>query len=200
MDVYYEIHTLKNIPGEKKERKYVVLRHLNHLSEDEMESYIEASCTLTKADVRGVLTALRQFAIEQLSQGNNFYIPGIGRLSLEVRLDKNANSPNHKLTGKDIFLRGLNFRPEKKFFDEIALDMNFKQSDYTTLSPDYEEERLWAAVSDYLSTHEFLTRPIMRKQFGLSKYNVIKWLTRFIESGRIRKLSINHHYIYMAAK
>ena len=70
MDIFYEIHSLRNQRGEGKEKEYVVLRNGRPMSDEEMESSIEASCTLTKADVRGLWAAFRELALEELSKGH----------------------------------------------------------------------------------------------------------------------------------
>jgi nucleoid DNA-binding protein len=200
MEIHYEIKTLKNAAGEGTERKYVALHNYNPLTESEMESEIEESCSLTKADVSGMFTALRHIAVEQLSHGKRFHIPGIGWLSLAAGLNKDAKRPGHKITGKDIFLRAINFQPEEKFIGDVSCDMSFKQSGFSSKSKEYEEEALWAEVTDYLAHNDFITRRTMQEKFGLSKYKADLWLARFESLGHLRKEGNKHGFIYLPAK
>ncbi len=197
MEIKYEVHTLKNARGEGNERNYVVLRQLTPLTEDEIAERIQDSCSLTKGDVKAVLTELRSLAVEQLQAGNRFFIPGIGWLSLATGLDKTAQEPNHKITGKDIHPKAIRFKAEKQLFDDVTRDMTFVKSDYSSKSVVYTEEDLWAKIDDYLHHHDYITNNILQQSFGLGKYVATKWLKLFVGQGKLRKSANGRNYIYL---
>lgn len=197
MDIRYDIHTLNNAEGAGKERKYVVLQQREPMTEEEMEKQIEENCSLTSSDVKAVFSEIKGMVVRQLSQGSRFCLPGIGWLSLSAGLAKAAQDPNHKITGKDIYLRGIQFREDKKLFTEIAHQVNFVNSKYSSLSVNYNADELWSKVSDYLSHNAFITRKIMRSEFGLSEYKANQWLKRFVEEGRLVKDGTKHMAIYL---
>lgn len=58
MSIKYEIHGIKNAKGEGKEQKYVHLFAREPQSDHALEDDIQASCSLTKADVRAAFSAL----------------------------------------------------------------------------------------------------------------------------------------------
>ena len=197
MEIKYEIHTLKNVSGEGGERKYVVLRRPKPLTEDEIAERIQDSCSLTKGDVKAVLTELRGLAVEQLQAGNRFFIPGIGWLSLATGLDKKAQDPNHKITGKDIYPKVIRFKAEKQLFDDVTRDMTFVKSDYSSKSAPYTEETMWAKIDDYLQRHEFINNSILQQLFGLSRFVANKWIKLFVGQGKLRRLVNGRNNIYL---
>lgn len=200
MRINYEIQSIKNSKGEDKEQKYVVLRSSNPLTDEEMEERIEASCTLTKADIRGVLTALRELAADQLSQGNRFHMPGIGWLSVSAGVKRDALEPGQKITGKDIFLSRIRFRPEAKFFNEVSRDVKFKREKDSSKPKEYDEEGLKRLLTDYFTRNEFLTSSVMQHDLGLSRYTTDKWLGKLVADDFLRKTVVKRNIYYMLAK
>lgn len=78
------------------------------------------------------MAELSAIAVRELSQGNRFYLPGIGYLSLSVCVPPSQNT-NGKLTGKDICLRGINFRPEMTLLRKVRRQVSFVKSGFSTL-------------------------------------------------------------------
>ncbi|MGI6233526.1 MAG: hypothetical protein ACOYJF_11900 [Prevotella sp.] len=199
MEIPYEIHKIKNVGGTGEERKYVVIHHTKVLSEDEMESSIEHSCSVTKADVKSVFSALRHIAREELACGNRFYLPGIGWLEVTASLSKEAQQPDYKPTGNDIYPSGIRFKPEEDFFEDVSFGMRFQKSAFTTKSKVYEEDDLWQRLSKYLDENGYLTRNGLREQFGLSSKKAIQWAEHFVAKGLLRKSGSPHNIIYFNA-
>ena len=132
MNIHYEIKTLKNSRGEGKTANFVTLVQQQCMTAEQMETQIESVSSLTKADVRAVMAAVREHAADQLKHGNRFYLPGLGWLSLSAGLDKDSKRDGHKITGKDIVVRSIRFQPESKLLNEIKEDVSFTNSGLTT--------------------------------------------------------------------
>ena len=66
MSIKYEIHGIKNAKGEGKEQKYVHLFAHEPQSDHALEDDIQASCSLTKADVRAAFSAMRDHMVRHL--------------------------------------------------------------------------------------------------------------------------------------
>ena len=136
----YEVHRIKNVQGTGKSRVYIQLRNRKAQSTEGLLREIEASCTLKASDVMAVMAEIREIAIRELSQGKSLHLPGIGFLSLAVGNTPPDKKANGKITGKDIFVRKIRFRAEKKLLAEVKHNVSFTKSDYTTLSAEYTEE------------------------------------------------------------
>lgn len=100
MSIKYEIHGIKNAKGEGKEQKYVHLFAHEPQSDHALEDDIQASCSLTKADVRAAFSALRDHMARALASGSRFHFPGVGYFSLSVGLDAPDDLPSDKIWQK----------------------------------------------------------------------------------------------------
>ena len=112
MDLKYDIYSIKNAEGSGKTRQYVRLTLNDTMSADELKTKIQQRCTLTKGDVAAVLSELHDIAVQEFSMGRRLYVPELGYFSLSLGLEMPEDNPNKKITGKEVRLRGINFRPE----------------------------------------------------------------------------------------
>lgn len=199
MEIKYDIYTLSNVGGEGSERRYVRLRQLEPKSEDSLAESIEHDSSLTKSDVRAMFAALHDYALRELSCGHRVYVPGLGYLSLSVELAHDEARRGNKISGQDIRLRGVNFRPERQLVQQIAQQVSFTRSRYSTQSAKYGEDELWQRLSALLDSQRFVTSRTVQQQFGLTKYAAHRWLALFVEKGLIVKGGAAHSPIYYKA-
>lgn len=196
MAIRYEVHDIKNASGSGKNRNFIQLREEPPMTSRQLEEQIEETCTVNAADVRAVLAQLRYFIGRELSAGRKFHLPEIGYLSLAVGNTPPSEKPDGKITAKDIFVRGINFRPEKQLLDEIKQNVRFKKDDGTTISKRYTDEELWTKVKNYISENGYITCRIMSLEFGLSGYMTRKWLTKFTADGQLVKRGSRRQPLY----
>lgn len=200
MELKYDIYSIANSQGSGEERKYVSLKQQKAMTASELEATIQNRCSLTKGDVAAVLTELRDIAVHEFAMGRRFYIPEIGYFSLSIGLEMPEDKPDKKITGKEVRLRGINFRPEASFLQEVGRNMHHVvRSEYTSQSRKYDEEKIWAKLQEYFKNERYITIKLMCNQFGLSRYMAQKWLDLFISEGRIIKDGTPHSPIYFPA-
>lgn len=199
MEIKYEIHTINNSQGTGKERVYVQLQTGAPLSAHALEGLIQDASSATRGDVKAVMAALCSLAKSELSAGNRFYLPEIGYLSLAVGNVPPEKKRGGRITGRDIYVRGINFKPEARFLKEIKTATHFVKSEQSTLSARYDEDELWTKVEEYLSRERYLTRADLVRHFGLSQYMAGRWLARFVAAGRLVKDGTSHYPLYFAA-
>ena len=135
MSIKYEIHGIKNAKGEGKEQKYVHLFAHEPQSDHALEDDIQASCSLTKADVRAACSALRDHMARALASGSRFHLPGVGYFSLSVGLDAPDDLPDDKMRADYIRLRNIRFRPERSLLSEVGSGVAPVHGGAATLAP-----------------------------------------------------------------
>lgn len=194
--VKYEIQNIENAQGMGVSRPFIRLHQGRAMTADELADKLAASSTLTAADMKAVMSELCHYAKEELAAGHRFYLPEIGYLSLSVSNTPPSEKSDGKLTGRDIYLRNIDFRPEAKFLKEIRRNVHFEKSKYSKLSKRYTEDEMWQKIEDYLSENPYLTTSLMCSQFGLSKYMAAQWLTRFVDTGQLVKDGIQRMSLY----
>lgn len=213
MEVKFEIGTINNAEGKGIQRKFIRLQQEEPMTDDELASAVEHECTLSRADIKAVFEALRYHIANSLSSGRRFHIPKLGYFSLAASLNnpeeqladpeeqkKVQKVQQRKITGRDIFLRGINFQPEDALMSDLRQNVSFRQAKYTGKSVAYLPDELWDKVTEYLSTHRYLTCRIMRSTFGLSERKARQWLALFVQQGRLTKEGTAHRPLYFLAQ
>lgn len=187
MDLKYDVYTITNAEGSGEERKYVRLKQYEAMTAHELEATIQQRCSLTKGDVAAVLSELHDIVVSEFSMGRRVYIPELGYFSLAVNLEMPADKPNKKITGKEVHLRGINFRPEAGLLREIDRNIHFVRSQNSSRSTIFTEEKLWEKLQEYFQKNRYLTIKLMRILFGLSRHMAQKWINHFIAKGLLVK-------------
>lgn len=187
MELKYDIYKLRNSQGTGEERSYVRIVQHEPMSENDLRERIQDRCSLTKGDVAAVLAELHDIAVEEMSNGRRFYIPELGYFSLSASLEVPKERSDKKITGKEVRIAGINFRPESKLMQEIRRGVSFVRSKRSCQSATYTGDQLFAKIQDYLKDNRYITARIMRFQFGLTQYATQKWLKFFCEKGMLVK-------------
>ena len=187
MDLKYDVYTITNAEGSGEERKYVRLKQHEAMTASELEATIQQRCTLTKGDVAAVFTELHDIVVSEFSMGRRVYVPKLGYFSLAVNLEVPEDNPDKKITGKEVRLRGINFRPEAGLLQEIDRNVHFIRSEYTGRSNVFTEKKLWTVLQVFFQENRYLTISLMRMKFGLSRHMAQKWIDHFIDKGLLVK-------------
>ena len=157
------------------------------MTASELESTIQQRFTLTKGDVAAVFTELHDIVVSEFSMGRRVYVPKLGYFSLAVNLEVPEDNPDKKITGKEVRLRGINFRPEASLLQEIDRNVHFIRSEYTGRSNVFTEKKLWTVLQEFFQENRYLTISLMRMKFGLSRHMAQKWIDHFIDKGLLVK-------------
>lgn len=187
MDLKYDVYTITNAEGSGEERKYVRLKQHEAMTAHELEATIQQRCTLTKGDVAAVFSELHDIVVTEFSMGRRVYVPQLGYFSLAVNLEMPEDNPDKKITGKEVRLRGINFRPEAGLLQEIERNIHFVRSEYSSRSNFFTEEKLWARLQEFFKENRYLTVSLMRMKFGLTRHMAQKWIDYFIAKGLLIK-------------
>lgn len=196
MAIKCEIRTIENADGNGGRHEYVRLIQPNMMTAEQLGRDIENSCTLTQADINGMMAALRHIMIRELSYGNRVYLPSIGFFRLSAQISKSDDDAKQKLTGSDIRLKGIVFRPERSIVDEIRQRIRFSVKSESRLSAQFDETELWSKVEAYIQQNRHITTNEMSRLCGMSMYMARKWLTAFTEQGRLLKSGTRHLAVY----
>ncbi len=183
MELKYDVYTINNATGSGEERNYVKVLQHEPMTARQLQEKIQQRCSLTKGDVAAVLSELHDILVEEFQMGCRFYIPEIGYFSMSASLEMPEDKPDKKITGKEVRITGINFRPEAGLLQEVQRGVSFVRSRYSRRSTQYTEEKLLAKIKEYLQDNRYITCRELRILFGLTQYTAQKWLNHFCEQG-----------------
>ncbi len=196
MELKYDVYTINNATGSGEVRNYVKVVQHDPMTPGELQAAIQERCSLTKGDVAAVLSELHDIFVSEFHMGHRFYIPEIGYFSMSASLEMPEDNPDKKITGKEVRINGINFRPEASLLEEVRRDVHFVRTRYTSRSTQYTEEKLLAKIKDYIRDNRYISCRAMRSQFGLTQYAAQKWLRHFCEKGILVKDGTDRSPIY----
>lgn len=81
--IKYKISSVKS-PKSGLKVYFPSIVQVAHLSFDDVVTAVEKECTLTRADVRGALSALEYVVLKELKQGNTVRLGGVGSFRLTI--------------------------------------------------------------------------------------------------------------------
>ena len=197
MAIKYELHSIKNSAGSGEDRKFVHIFDYPAMSERNLEEKIEHHSSLTRGDVKAVLSSLHDVICEELSNGNRVFIPEIGYLSLTVGIDMPEDKPIEKIKGNNICVKNINFKPTAELLQELKQTTRFEKAQFTSRSKNYTEEEMQEKLNEYFLNNDSISRREMEFDFHLSRYGAQKWLKHFVETGVLKNIGKGRAPVYV---
>ncbi len=197
MELKYELYPIKNAVGTGEDRQYVRLVQQESLNSQQLQEAIQQRCSLTKGDVAAVLSELHDQCVQAFCEGRRFYIPGIGYFSLSAGLEMpQDNAEKKKVTGREVKVNGINFRPEAGVLKEVERQVSFVRAKNSKQSVQYTEEQMITMVREYFKSNRYMSCRTMRTQFGLTQYAAYRWLQQLCDKGVLIKEKASRSAIY----
>ena len=189
-------HDLKDEASEKNPLMGVSVVASTPVTTKEMAERISHACTLHKADVVAVLSALGHEMSEALLDGRTVQMDEIGSFSLKLAL-KEPKHLEDRVTSQDVVVKGVSFRPCKELKEALrgAEIVSGGHAVRTLLTRDIVERRLRTFFED----HPYIYRSQMEQVCECSKHLALKYLNELVDEGLLRSLGRKNSRFYAPA-
>lgn len=160
-----------------------------------MRQSISRKCTVTSADVSGVLAALGDEIYQALSNGYSVHIDELGYFSLGLKCSPDIN-PKH-VSASDVSVRTVNFTPSKEFLERFR---TVKMDRYTTHghhSSRLDEAELKERLVNYFGEHQFISRREFEKLTGFNQTKSLRYLRQLIDDGILHNAGSRYQPVYV---
>ncbi|MDO4949737.1 MAG: hypothetical protein Q4E55_06175, partial [Bacteroidales bacterium] len=159
----YIMRELPDMDGSGEKKYYYQIRTFSHFtSKDFVRQLCRPGSGLSEGDVIKVMSGIVEEMNVWLSLGHTVTIDGLGTFSLSISVTDDVKAEDFegnkkKVTGKQIKVRGVKFRPNKQLVKDIGSHCKLYKSKTlpNNRSPYTREERLKMA-QDYLAEHHFM--------------------------------------------
>lgn len=157
---------------------------------------IQERCSLTETDVSAVLDALSHAMGDELAEGKQVHLDGIGyfhpTLTCTGEITKDTKRKNTKVK-----LKGIKFRADQTLKNEIGAVRlkNIKHNGHSNKLTDEEMER---RLTNYFSEHRMLTRCDFQRVCGMMKSTAMRHIRRLKEEGKLKNIGILTQPLYVA--
>lgn len=153
---------------------------------EQLGEEIQRATTLTRTDILGAVSALKDEIVLQLMSGNAVHLPGLGYFSIAVKGDLYEDPRSHHLRLQNPKVRTVKFRPDTEMKERLRPTV-FKNATYTRgTSSVPEPEEVDKALRELFAEKPFVTVADLRRHLNLSPANSYRIAERLEKEGRIR--------------
>lgn len=164
---------------------------------DEIRRKIQKRSSLTETDVSAVLDALSHVMGEELSEGRQVHLDGIGYFYPTLKSEKGITRETDRKNEK-VRLKGIKFRADRALKDEVGNVKlkNFRHSGHSGKLSDVEIDMRLKA---YFAEYQLMTRADFQRICGFMRSKAAEHLKRLNAEGKIENIGRKTQPIYVPA-
>ncbi|MCD7971929.1 MAG: DNA-binding protein [Candidatus Azobacteroides sp.] len=193
----YDIYESPQPPDKgAKNKHHVRLVPIGNVSTRKLAERIQRSCSLTVADVEGVLIALSREMTALLADGERIHIDGLGYFQMTLSCD--IPEEEKKIRSEYVHFKSVSFRPEsslKKALSSTLFTRTQRKKHSGTFSLEDIREKLIA----HFEKKDYMTRAEFERLSGFRHTTAYRRLKKLVEEGILIKRGPLHFPIYELA-
>ena len=192
---WYENPVSPDKPEEKRFHPRIIAN--GQIDTKDLRSRIQSRCTLNEVDVTAVLDALSQVMGEELSEGRQVHLDGIGYFypTLTATEEIAADTPRRNTKVK---LKGIQFRSDQKLKNSVG-HIKIKQMKRIIHSPKLSETDIDSRLRKYFTDHQIMQRSDFQDITGMVRSTAMIHIRRLRTKGKLLNIGIPSQPIYVPA-
>ena len=192
---WYENPVSPDKPEEKRFHPRIIAN--GQIDTKDLRSRIQSRCTLNEVDVTAVLDALSQVMGEELCEGRQVHLDGIGYFypTLTATEEISADTPRRNTKVK---LKGIQFRSDQKLKNSVG-HIKIKQMKRIIHSPKLSETDIDSRLRKYFTDHQIMQRSDFQDITGMVRSTAMIHIRRLRTEGKLLNIVIPSQPIYVPA-
>ena len=192
---WYENPVSPDKPEEKRFHPRIIAN--GQIDTKALRSRIQSRCTLNEADVTAVLDALSQVMGEELCEGRQVHLDGIGYFypTLTATEEIAADTPRRNTKVK---LKGIQFRSDQKLKNSVG-HIKIKQMKRIIHSPKLSETDIDRRLRKYFTDHQIMQRSDFQDITRMVRSTAMIHIRRLRTKGKLLNIGIPSQPIYVPA-
>ena len=192
---WYENPVSPDKPEEKRFHPRIIAN--GQIDTKDLRSRIQSRCTLNEVDVTVVLDALSQVMGEELCEGRQVHLDGIGYFypTLTATEEIAADTPRRNTKVK---LKGIQFRSDQKLKNSVG-HIKIKQMKRIIHSPKLSETDIDSRLRKYFTDHQIMQRSDFQDITGMVRSTAMIHIRRLRTEGKLLNIGIPSQPIYVPA-
>lgn len=160
---------------------------------------IQQHSSLTSGDVVAVLTELSQIVGEELQEGRQVHIDGLGYFTPALTVEGRI-TPEMPLRERNrkVRFKGVNFRMDKQLRQQIG-PIKISRTSWETHSQTSTADEREQQLTEYFREHEFLTRRNLQYLLNLKRSTAVRLLQQWRTEGKLLNQGTGKQPIYVPA-
>ena len=192
---WYENPVSPDKPEEKRFHPRIIAN--GQIDTKDLRSRIQSRFTLNEVDVTAVLDALSQVMGEELCEGRQVHLDGIGYFypTLTATEEIAADTPRRNTKVK---LKGIQFRSDQKLKNSVG-HIKIKQMKRIIHSPKLSETDIDSRLRKYFTDHQIMQRSDFQDITGMVRSTAMIHIRRLRTEGKLLNIGIPSQPIYVPA-
>ena len=192
---WYENPVSPDKPEEKRFHPRIIAN--GQIDTKDLRSRIQSRCTLNEVDLTAVLDALSQVMGEELCEGRQVHLDGIGYFypTLTATEEIAADTPRRNTKVK---LKGIQFRSDQKLKNSVG-HIKIKQMKRIIHSPKLSETDIDSRLRKYFTDHQIMQRSDFQDITGMVRSTAMIHIRRLRTEGKLLNIGIPSQPIYVPA-
>ena len=192
---WYENPVSPDKPEEKRFHPRIIAN--GQIDTKDLRSRIQSRCTLNEVDVTAVLDALSQVMGEELCEGRQVHLDGIGYFypTLTATEEIAADTPRRNTKVK---LKGIQFRSDQKLKNSVG-HIKIKQMKRIIHSPKLSETDIDSRLRKSFTDHQIMQRSDFQDITGMVRSTAMIHIRRLRTEGKLLNIGIPSQPIYVPA-
>ena len=173
------------------------LKYNGSIGTDVLSRRIQERCSLTETDVTAVLDALSHIMGQELANGRQVHLDGIGYFypTLTATEEIAADTPRRNTKVK---LKGIQFRSDQKLKNSVG-HIKIKQMKRIIHSPKLSETDIDSRLRKYFTDHQIMQRSDFQDITGMVRSTAMIHIRRLRTEGKLLNIGIPSQPIYVPA-
>ena len=160
------------------------LKYNGSIGTDVLSRRIQERCSLTETDVTAVLDALSHILGEELADGKQVHLDGIGYFHPCLTSTEPVTIATKRKATK-VKLKAIQFRADQALKNEFGIlkvkslrgELNFKQ---------LTNEQIDRLLTGYFKTHQFMRRYDFQNLCGMARSTAMRHIRRLRDEGKLK--------------
>ena len=190
---WYENPVPPNRPDEKK--LHARITYNGKVGTDYVRRKIQERCSLTETDVTAVLDALSHVLGQELGDGRQVHLDGIGYFHPTLKCIEEVTAETKRKNTK-VRLKGIKFRADQVLKNEIGA-IKAKPLGLNEHSQKLSDKEIDRRLTGYFSTHQFLTRESFQVLCGMMRSTAQLHIRLLRSEGKLENVGKLNQPIYV---
>ena len=170
------------------------LRLNGKVSTAQLRARIQKHCTLTETDVVAVLDALSRAMGEELAEGKQVHLDGIGFFRPNL-VSTGPVTEKTKRKNTKVRLKGIVYRPDQLLMDEVG-KVKVQRTRFSFHSSKLTDEEIDALLTEFFTTHDFVQRKSFQLLCSMTQSTASRHLHRLCEEGKLKNVGLPKQPVY----
>lgn len=185
-------------PAEKQQEEKTLhprLRLNGSTDTHDLRRRIQERCSLTETDVTAVLDALSHVMGQDLAEGRQVHLDGIGYFRPTLTCTEPVTASTKRKSTK-VKLKSIRFRADRALRSEIGA-IKVKPLKLNEHSSKLSSEEIDLRLTNYFSTHMFLTRNDFQNLCRMMRSTAMRHIRRLRSEGKLKNMGMTTQPIYV---